>query len=497
MAFYDPILKFMGITKGSQKSQRKQRSLSLPEMMSELGVSNTSVLGTYGEEENPDVMSPDTYIFMQENDGTVRSIVRLFSMPIVASDIRIIPAANDKGEADFIRSVFFNSPRQGGMTTPLPFVVSDMCRAISEGFRLYEKVPQIIENGDWKGKIGWRKLAPRDAMTVKLRVDTTGGFAGAVQKVGFSNEILLPAEKCMLFTFQKEKHPLYGESILKTAYYHYDKKHKLYYLAHKKAEIDAIGLKILKIVTPNINEEQVRAAENAVEQIGVNTRITMPQGMELDVDRSPSGYDVLSLINHHDNQMKVSALTQITSVGTGDKYAYTYGSGFKAQGSYLNQCVESILRSMEYTINEWAINPLIDWNFNSQAYPKIQFISLTSDTQTMLNDVFYAMLKRKDYTLPADFENRILDNVSTILGLEYKTPTEQDAIKSFESGKKGMSNVLKIPAPATTKQIKAMLTKKFVELKDDSNVLEKFEVMGKDHCLQFFQDNFNKESILK
>jgi hypothetical protein len=493
MAFYDPLknvmLRMMGFGAPAKKGIDLHKTLSLPEMMGELGVSNVTVLGSYQQEENPDVLAPDTYLYMQQNDGTVRSIVRLFTMPIVASDISIVPAKGDKGEADFIRSVFFNSPNQGGMSTPLPLVIADMCRAIPEGFRLYEKVPQIIDNGDHKGKIGWKKLAPRDAITVKLRSDANGGFNGAVQKVSpLATEVVLPPEKCMLYTFQKEKHPLYGESILRTAYYHYDKKHKLYYLAHKKAEIDAVGLKILKVTTPNLNEEQIKAAENAIENIGANTRLTLPQGIELDIDRSPTGYDVMNLINHHDGQMKISALTQITSMGTGDKYAYTYGKGFTQQGDYLNQAVESILRTMEYTINQWAINPLIDWNFNSKAYPQLRFTSMTSEVQIMMNQIFYAMIRSKDFILPGGFQNEILDHFAGLLGIDYKTATEIDAIKSFETGKRTMANALKIPAPATDQQMKAALMKKFLELKDDGEVLEKFEVMGKDLCLSHYSE---------
>ena len=273
MPFYDFVLK--PFRKKATPQKKETKPLALSELMQELGVRGESIVGTYDQEENPDIKAPDDYIAMQENDGTVRSIVRIFTMPIVATTIKVIPAENDKGEADFIKNVFFNSEKLGGMSTPLPFVISDMCRGIFEGFRLYEKVPQIIEQGPWKGKIGWRKLAPRDSTTIKLRADEHGGFKGAHQQAVFGSndvDIDLPPEKCMLFTFQKERHPLYGESILRTAYYHYDKKHKLYYLAYKKAEIDAVGLKILKLVSPTVTEEQKTAAEEAIKQIGVNTR---------------------------------------------------------------------------------------------------------------------------------------------------------------------------------------------------------------------------------
>ena len=488
MPFYDFILNsFRKPKEALKKEGDKIKTLSLPEMMEELGVRSEGVIGSYNEEENPDVLAPDTYIYMQENDGSVRSIVRMFTAPISATPIKVIPGENDKGEAEFIKSVFMGPIYSGGMSTPLSFVISDMCRAIFEGFRLYEKVPQVIEKGSWKGKIGWRKLAPRDSRTIKLRADLHGGFNGARQTAVFGTENItsnFPPEKCLLYTFQKERHPLYGESILKAAYYHYDKKHKLYYLAHKKAEIDAIGLKILKIANATVSEAERTAAEEAVDQIGVNTRLTLPAGFELEIDRSPSGYNVLDLIDHHDTQMMISALTQISQVGTKQKYNYPYGKGYKYQDQYLSQAITSIMHSMEDTLNEWAVAPLIDWNFNSSSYPLLKFTPLTDEIQMMLNEIFYAMMKKREYRLPPEVENKVIDAISEKLGLEYKTPTKQEALKSFENGKTSMSNTLGIPAPVTNKNLKAKLAKKYIQLRDSPNLLMEFESLGRDFILK-------------
>ena len=491
MPFYDfildPLRRAFGPKKKKADEDRQVKIVSLPEMMSELGVRTTAVIGTYHQEENPDALAPETYIFMQENDGTVRSIVRVFTMPIVATLLKVVPGENDKGEADFIRTVFMGPQQSGGMSTPLSFVISDMCRAIFEGFRLFEKVPQVIESGKWKGKIGWRKLAPRDSRTVKLRADKHGGFMGAHQSATFGERTVnvnIPPEKCLLYTFQKEKHLLYGESILKTAFYHYDKKHKLYYLAHNKAEIDAVGLKILKIGQATITEAERTAAEEAVERIGVSTRITLPPGFELEIDRSPTGYNVMSLIEHHDTQIVLSAMAQSTQLGTKQKYAYPYGSGYKMQGLYLSQAISSIMRSMEDTLNQWAVAPLIDWNFGSGSYPKIQFMSLTAETEQLLTDIFYALMKKKDFELPDEVERKIIDSMAEKLGLEYKSPTVKQALKAFENGKRTMSNTLKIPAPVTTKNIKTRLRKKYIQLKDGPDLLIKFESLGKSSALK-------------
>ena len=505
MAFYNFITDAFKKKKiVSKRYEDEPKTMTLKEMMNELGVRTEGTIGSYREEEKPDARTISQYLRMQDNDGTVRAITHLFSIPIQSTPIKILAAEGDKGERDFIESVFMKPQHEGGMTTPLPFVIADMTRAIFEGFRLYEKVPQIIKEGQYKGKIRWRKLAPRDAKTVKLRSDKKGGFLGAYQQATFGGEtvrVVIPPEKCVLFTFQKEKHPFYGESILKTAYYHYDKKHKLYYLAHKKAEIDAVGLKILKLTKPQ-TEAEVNAAETAVDSVGVNTRLTLPAGIDLEINRSPTGYDVLKLIEHHDSQMVLSALAQAIQMGAKSTYAYTYGKGYETQSEFIIQTLHAIMKGMEDTLNEWAVAPLIDWNFGSGNYPKIKLMPLKNKTQEYLMKIFEALIKKEPGFMPTNMAEKMAEEISETLGLDVENfkideknirdndkkdkddkdeedEIVDDAIKAFEHGKKIESDFRKIPAPSTSKALKKILVKKVIELKDDERVLEKFEKMGR------------------
>lgn len=474
----------------SKKKKRKSDSAITPisHLMEELGVRTTSTIGTFETEERPDKRTVDHYLAMQDNDGTVRAITRLFSMPIQSTPIKVIAAKGDNGERQFIEDIFLGPQYSGGMSTPLPFIIADMTRAMFEGFRVYEKVPQIIENGIHKGKIGWRKLAPRDANTVQLRSDMHGGFMGVLQRAYFGGryvEVTIPPEKCILFTFQKERHPLYGESILKTAWYHYDKKHKLYYLAHKKAEIDAVGLKILKLNKATSNTE-VEAAEGVVDTIGINSRVTLPAGFELEIDRAGSGYDVLPLIEHHDTQMVLSCLSQAITMGTGQKYAYTYGSGFGMQGEYVTQALESIMKSIEDTLNEWAVADLIDWNFGTGCYPKIKLMPLKNELQAYMMQLFESLLKKDPDRIPQEFIDKLSKEAAEKMGFDLETDGNavKEAQKAFENGKKIIADEMKVPAPATDNNLRKEINATAEILKNESNFLEHYEALGRDYVLQ-------------
>ena len=230
-----------------------------------------------------------------------------------------------------------------------------------------------------------------------------------------------------------------------------------------------MGLKILRI-NQNITEAQREKAEEAVDTIGVNSRITLPPGIELEIDRSTGGFDVLPLIEHHNNQMAISALTQVISQV---KYAYPYGRGTE-QSRYLTMAIHAIMRQMEATLNNYAVAPLIDWNFGTKAYPKIKLQDLTDEVQMFLAHIFDQIMNRKDTRLPEGFIEEVTKKVAERMNLEWAKPEEAKkkkeeenytALEAFEKGKIKAANFLKVPAPPTPKKIRTKL--KTINLDED------------------------------
>lgn len=474
MAFFGLFGKKIIKTDGEE---RGKKVLTVKDLVDELGIAREGVITSYEAEENPDDLGPETYIEMQRNDGEVQAIVRLLTLPVKATPFHILPAEGDRGERDFIETNLLSPPEMGGMTTPLPFIIADMTRAIFEGFRLYEKVAQIVKEGEYKGKVSWRKLAPRDAQTVKLIPDKNGGFNGAHQSATFKGNMVsidLPPEKCMLFTFQKEKHWLYGESILKTAFYHYDKKHKLYYIAHKKAEIEALGLKILKI-NQTLTPAERAAAETVVDTIGINSRITLPPGVELEIQRGGGGYDPLPLIEHHDLMMARSALTQALDQV---KYAYPYGKG-TASSQFLILALESIMGEMAATLNTYAIAPLIDFNFGTKSYPQIQFERISDISRVFLREVFDKLMKKKEVAVPEGFITQVIYETARSLNLKWiadKGTENKKALDAFEEGKLKKANELDVDAPSTPRKLK----EKILRVKDKPDLINRCFKLGEE-----------------
>ena len=94
-----------------------------------------------------------------------------------------------------------------------------------------------------------------------------------------------------------------------------EKKHKLYYIAHIAAQINALRLRQLKSDATKTKEE-IDKVVAAVSRLGFNSTINMPQGYELDFpDIGNNDMDLLPLIQHHDVQMSKAVLSQVIDIG--------------------------------------------------------------------------------------------------------------------------------------------------------------------------------------
>jgi hypothetical protein len=303
----------------------------------------------------------------------------------------------------------------GGMETPLQLILADMTRAFFEGFRLYEKVWEVRN-----GLIYLKKLAPRDAKTITLQKDEHGDFKGAVQRVSFAgqyHEVIIEGYKTLLYTFQKQKDWLYGRSVLKSAYYHYDKKHKLYYISHKAAELQTVPPKIIKL-EQSMDESQKSKLENAVDKLGVNTRVTIPAGVTLESFESKGSptVSIKDLIDHHNSQMLKSIMAQFMNLGAESNSKGSFALS-QTQADYFTMFLESEMRNIASHINWYVIPQLIDWNFGTGVYPQIKFNPIKDSTKDLLQEVFKSLITGKSSSIPDVFYESIFNKTSENLNL--------------------------------------------------------------------------------
>lgn len=359
------------------------------------------------------------FVKMRQNDGTASALYNILTLPILSLtwDIKPDPDDTDSIQATFVEDALRKPPHKGGMSTPMSLVLADMLRAVLEGYRLFEKVYEL--NAD--GKVVYAKIAPRDNQTLTLRLDDRGGFNGAKQAAMFGSDyrdVVIPVERCFLFTYGKDKNFIFGESAFIAAYQHYDEKRKLYYLGRLAAQALSIPPKVAK-APKGAKQDQMDGVAAALNNlVGVNSATVLPDGFGLEnVNLSSGKFDVMGLIDHHNAEMARSVLAHFLMLGT-----QSSGSGSWAlssdQSDMFIMALKGLVKNMEEHITSYLIPDLINYNFDSPKFPRFEFAEMTDSTIGMLKEAFLKILDKVPQGIPDYLIEGIVDKLADQLDIE-------------------------------------------------------------------------------
>lgn len=397
-------------------------------LTSEIGFAGDIVFESFDREEaRTDEISIKDYRRMLDSDTTVEALYNIFTMSILAATYHIDADSEDvdEAQAEFVRRNLLEPPHKGGIQTPMNLFIDQSLIAIYEGFALFEKVYELRD-----GKLVLKRLAHRDSTTLTLIRDDVGGFGGAKQRTtdieGTAQEVTIPAYKCFLFTYGKNRNYLYGRSAFKSLYPRYDKKRRLEYLDSVALQADAIKPKVLKRTVDGVVSGQLEKARNkALEVLGRlgkhNSVASIPYGYDLDV-LNTEGRDPHQSIERQNSEMArafhASVILTATQGSASNVGSYSLSTN---QKDLLQTAITGVMRLLESHINQYLIADLIDLNFAERHYPEFHF---DTPDESIISAVFEAfkLLVQKD---------RISDDVAT--GIEESTATrlgiDLDAIK--------------------------------------------------------------------
>lgn len=372
-----------------------------------------------------DKLKPEDFIKMRQQDGTASALYNVLTLPILSNDWTIEPedeTPEAQAQADFVQDALKLPPYKGGMTTPFDLVLADMLRAVLEGWRAYEKVFQITADG----KFTYRKIASRDSSTVTLLQDDRGGFAGFKQMAYIGKEyktVKIDQPYAFLFTFGKEKNWLKGESAFRAAYYHYEKKHRLYYVAHQAIQFGAIPPKVVKS-PKGAKQGQIDAHVALADQLGFSSSIGFPDGWEINPYEAGKGrIDPMGLIDHHNSEMARSILAQFIMLGSSG----TTGSWALSQdqSDMFVIALRGLMSNIEEHITSYLLPDLVEYNFANPKYPRFTFANMTDATTTLLKEVALKVLDKRPEGIPVSMVEGIVDKLA--LQLDIDLPDKKPA----------------------------------------------------------------------
>lgn len=421
-----------------------------PALNLELGVERIlpfSMWSTQNEITNNNPIPLDDLVEMRRRDGQARALVRLFILPILsafADGEWISPDGDDEAEeeVEFANNLWNLPPQAGGMTTSKTIFLKKSLQGLTDGFAVFEEVRQVPDDGPLKGKITLRKLAYRDPRTIRFRVDEKGGFDGVRQVAsvnGRAVDINIPKEKCWFWTCNAEENPFYGVSMFESAYYHYEIKKKLYYIAHLAAQFAAVPGRI-GTIPKGADPRTVQAFKQSLMNFAFNTAMIAPEGYEVSPFNGHTGFDFIKLIDHHNHMMSKSVLAAFL-----DQEARTalvdVGGSSDPSSDFFIMALESLMDDLAESWTTYLMPKYIDWNFGTKKYPVFKFGQLSEPAKDTIKELFQSVVVSSVLNSTPEFVRELEKKLATSLDLDIdydeiekqeKEAAEEEAVKADE-----------------------------------------------------------------
>ena len=398
----------------------------------------------------PEAVPLDKLVEMRRRDGQTRSLLRLFTIPILAclkESEWVAPEDEDKAEEEvqFANDMFNLPPQAGGMTSSKYKIVKHLLLAILEGFSVMEEVRQIPTEGPLKNKVTLRKLAHRDSRTIRFLVDSNGGFNGVKQTAyrpgGEAFSVAIERDKCLVYTCNEEENPFYGVSMFESAWYHYEVKTKLYFIAHIAAQMAAVPGRIGHYP---MGTGPVKRAEfqNALAKFAFNASLSLPAEFTVEPFQSNSGFDFVKLIDHHSHLQAKSVLMHFAD-NENRMVLIDNGSGDASADMYV-QLLNSIMDDLAALFTTYLMPKYIDWNFGTGVYPIFRFGALTDSARDAIKELFTVAMTAGMLNSTPEFVREMEKKLATRLGLDINyeeiekiedEAAEQQALAAEEQAK--------------------------------------------------------------
>ena len=341
-----------------------------------------------------------TYDQMIRSDAQVRAIVRACKVPVLAGQWFVEPASDDPIDLEVAEFVQFNLDN---MSITWSEFLAEALHFIEYGFAVFEQVfkmdtwAPLGDNRKSRQYAMLKKLAPRPQQSISRFVyDTNGGPNGAVHIKTNPNldilnitgapalnpktiqtdsdspkPILIPIEKLLVFTFDKQGGDLYGLSLLRSAYQHWYIKQELYKIDAIQKERHSLGVPKAELPPGASKQDRTTAAE-MLRNIRTNEDafILQPPGWVVDfAEIKGNVVDPMRSIEHHDQMIARSILVQFI---VHSREASSNRSGSQTEYDLFLKALRHVGNIIADGLNTYAIPKLVDYNYVVKRYPKLR-----------------------------------------------------------------------------------------------------------------------------
>lgn len=283
-------------------------------------------------------------------------------------------ASKARQVASFVRENLFGglefcTSSGGWVTQNWDEVVRNALLMLDFGCAAHEDVWTV--DGD---RIRLRKLAARLPLTFyRWHTEPDGETLLALEQYGYRGgrylNVLLPADKCAVFTYQQEGANFWGISLLRAMYPHWYVKSQLYRIDAIACERNSLGIPVFKLPM-GFSKEDRDAAYNFVTQLAAHeaTGMVEPPGDSTTGFRIV-GYegrvrDVGPSIQHHNVMISRAALALFMDLGQAEHGSRALG---KEHGDFFLLALQNLADQIALSITNTTVRRLVAYNFGAGA----------------------------------------------------------------------------------------------------------------------------------
>ena len=353
---------------------------------------------------------------MANADPAVDVSLRAGKMPIMGALFFVQPYDEEQENIDIAQFVNYNLLK--GQSAPFLLILEDILRMYEYGFSVFEKVYELREwapkrTGANRRKYTMlKKLAPRPTPTIKeIKYDNNGGPTSVVHRALREDrtleEVEIPIDKLIIFSFNKKGGNLEGKSLLRTAYQPWYYKDNLYKIDGIQKERHGMGFPVVE-APPGATDNEIIAAKALVANVRTNEfgGMVLPPGFAFRFAELPGQpVDVMKSIEHHNGMIMINVMVQFLLMGL----QVSGGGGGRATAGAMQDTFTKSLRYVGNLICEWVnfylIPQLVAYNFDTDRFPSLQVknIGETKDLQQWASGMAN-LIARNAITVDLEFE---------------------------------------------------------------------------------------------
>lgn len=321
----------------------------------------------FGGEYNPDKLSYRDYNNMLL-DPSVKSSLLFLTYALLQQRWNLTPASDNKKDievAEFVKKCYRNM-----QIIPMRQVLKDGFSDLKYGYSVAEKVWTIKEVGT--PRVVPLKLKPLPIETIEncFKYTPQGEVDYVVQNVGDGDPVKIPAEKCMINTFNEEAGNKYGSPVLREINNNvFMKKQILKWWAVFLQKHEAPNL--AGFYGPKGSAEKMQQQLNGFYEGRMNA--VFPEGDLVQVVESTHhGEGFMTALNYHDMIIQRNFLIGTLLFGQMEA-----GGSYAQSQTHLDTAMIFLDGLLADHAIPWQLNTqqIVDYNFGVEEYPQFSFES--------------------------------------------------------------------------------------------------------------------------